>query len=681
MTGRGPPAWRVEVGRTLADRLEALGLGAMVVRRGATVVHADDTALEILGRSLAELCALTDVSAVLTPEERYRRSEYRKRQEHDEGAPVVLRTVVLRPDGTTRPVELALLPMGDGELAAAIIRDISEDAERDQHLDWYASLVERMPVGVTIFDATDVSEPGRIRLWSANPAAAAATRRDLPGLIGRTVAEVFPDQRSSAEAARALELLDTGRVDHLPDLVVGDPATPDAVYRRTVVSLPGGALALLYGDITRERLDDLRHRQLAERIARVSDSERRSIAMGVHDDPIQQLAAAALLLARLRRRSEHDPTTGEWLERIETTVRKATESLRRLVFELIPPELVESGLAAAMRSAADHVFADTPVSVTVDCDLAEEPPHRVQTTAFRIAAEALSNARRHADARHVGVEIRIDGDMLHVRVADDGGGIRAGAEPGHVGIRGMHDRAVAAGGTLQIDGDAHGTAVTAVLPLDHDPRIPDGVDVSVGRTDAETESLRLERDSLREAEAAAIATSRMAWRRLRTITRLGTVLREAPLDRRARAHLAVREIADTFRDACAIRLIDRDGAVLRRIASWHDDPDQREYLDGWLFGDRAVDESHAALAFRSAQPLLLDRSRGAWRELDLPDRTGPFEPHTAIVAPLRVGATTRGVLSIVRDRTPERLAPTDVVYVAALADLVAGALAVDPITT
>lgn len=667
--------WRSELGALIAERLGTLGFGVVEVDRDGRVLRADAGASAILGRSPAELAALPDVAAMLAPEERHRRSDYLDRRRRGEPEDAILSTVVLRADGSRCPVQVTLLGADGGDTVSIVFRDMTDVAERDQYLDWYQALVERMPVGVTIFDATDVVDAGDIRLWAANTAASTATGRELTELIGRPVREVFPSERSIAEAARALLMRDSGRVEHLPDLVSGDPHMPAAVHRRTVVSLPGGGLALMFADITRDRQTDLRQRRLAQRIVRAGEIERSEIAMGVHDDPVQQLAAASLLLAQLRRRHDHEPATAEWLEQIEGIVRKATESLRRLVFELMPPELVESGLGTAVRRAADHLLADQ-ARVDVVCELAVEPPEAIEATAFRIIAEALSNVRKHANARHVVVEIRTDADELTLSVTDDGTGLGPAAEPGHIGLRGMHDRALAVGGVVVVEGTGAGTSVRATLPL-RPIKPPVTSDDPFAAVDSENESLRLELDSIREAEAAAVTSARLAWRRLRSITRLGTILREAPLDRRVRAHLAVREIAGTVRDACAIRLVDDDGTMLRRIASWHDDEDQRAHLDSWLFGDRIVDHSHAAMAYRSAQPILLDRDRVPWREADRPDEPAPFEPHTAIVAPLRVGASIRGVLSVVRDRTPERLTAADVVFVTVLADLVAGALAVD----
>jgi PAS domain S-box-containing protein len=672
------PEWPDHVAVRLGRQLPALGLGVLLIERGGRVIDADPVAVELLGRSQAELRAVADVSTLLAPEERFKRTAYRERRRRGAGGDERFHTVVARPDGDRLPVEATILPIGDGAVTAIVIRNVSEIAARDQLIDWYAALVERMPIGVVIMDATGVDDPRDIRIWSANDAASVSAGRDLGLYAGRTMADMFPSARRFGEAHRALALRDTGRVEQFPDIVVGDPDAPTAVYRRTVVSLPEGGIALLVDDITRERLDDLRHRRLAERIVQLSDAERRLIAMGIHDDPIQQIAAAALLVSQLRRKG--GPSRPEWLEDIERSLHRATASLRELVFELIPPELVESGLATAISSSFDHLFADTAVRADIRCELVEEPPHAVQSTVFRIVAEALTNIRKHAQASQVVVCVRSESGTLLVDVSDDGVGISAGERPGHVGLRSMYDRAAALGGEATVHSSSAGTTVSARIPLDHTPvdrsdddRAP--IAAVVNDLDRVADSLRRQRDGLVEAHSVAAAEAERARRRMSTITDVSRLLRDSPASRLERARCAARAVADAVSDGCAIRLLTADGGTLERVASWHPDPSQLEFLDRWLFIDRPVGGSHSGAVHHSAQPVLIDRERVDWMESDGPvPPPAPTEPHTAIVAPLHRGADVIGTLTVVRDVTVERLTTDDLGWVGAIADVVAAAI-------
>ena len=89
----------------------------------------------------------------------------------------------------------------------------------------------------------------------------------------------------------------------------------------------------------------------------------------------------------------------------------------------------------------------------------------METAAYRIVTEALTNAARHAHARHVDVIITTDDHDLRLTVADDGGG---GAHPGPpgVGLASMRSRTEALHGSCIIDSAAHGTTITATLPLE-----------------------------------------------------------------------------------------------------------------------------------------------------------------------------------------------------------------------
>ena len=668
----------------LADHLDLLGLGTLVLDRSGRVVDADPVAQHLLGRSPAELLTVADVSILLAPEERFKRTTYRERRRRGELGRELFRTVVLAPDGGRRPVEAAVVPLGDGVHTGIVVRDLSEEATLDQTIDWYASLVERMPIGVVVMDASGVSDPRQIRMWSVNEAASKAAGRDLTAFVGRPLADVFPWARRFDEAQRALSLRDTGAVEHFPDFVIGDPDDPTAVYRRTVVALPEGALALLLDDITRQRADDVRQRQLAERLVAVGDTERREIAMGIHDDPIQQIAAASLLLGQLRRRSGDDERAA-WLDDIDASLRRATASLRDLVFELAPPELVESGLASAVASAVDHLFGSTAVHVDVEVDpdidreLATAPDHAVQTTAFRIIAEALTNARKHADATHIAVTARIEDRSVVIGVADDGAGWAGGdSEPGHLGLRGMRDRAAAIGGALDVRSGAAGTSVRAVLPIDGIPvaRPDDTGRPLVPLPDPVAVSLRLELDSVRASAARYAADAEELRGRWGALAELRATLDALPPDPGRRAAAAAEMIGRTVRDACAIRLATSDGSTLRRVACWHPDPAQLAYLEAWVLSDRSTTTSHPALIYRSQQPLLLDRTRfDWWLPSDGPEPPqAPVEPHHAIGVPIRSAGRVRGVLTVVRDRTPEPLQTADIDWVWALTDVVAAAL-------
>ncbi len=646
------------------------GLGYLVVKRSGAVVDANDHAVRLLGRTVDNLRGLSDVSALLPPSERAKRSAYRRRRRDEADGTETIRTFVVHNDGHRLPVEVVPVPIGDGELTVLIVRDLSELSTRDQLIDWYGALCERMPVGVMIVNAFDTPEGQRLRLWSVNEAACLALGMDLKARLGDTLFSIFPGRAHEDERRLVFSVLGTGRTEHLPDIVIGDRKAPERVYRRVVVSLPGDALAMVIEDITPAVQQDLHRRALMERIVELGDSDRRSIALGIHDDPLQQIAAAALLIGQLRRRDL--PPRDEWLADADIALHKAMDSLRQLVFELSPPELVESGLGTALSAAADYLFADTGVWVHVDCSDPQPITGVVLDTAFRIAAEALTNIRKHANASTVQVVVDSDSESLRLTVTDDGLGFDGAQRTGHFGLGHMRDRAEALGGTCGVTTGSAGTTVTAVLPLEGTPAPPPAeLAGTLRELDLERAAIRRERDSLRQRITDVTESADQATTRLSVVAGLQQALREAPDSVAERAMTACRFLAGTVADGFGIRLVDSSGSVLRRVASWHRDPTQLEYLNNHVFVDRISDSSHAVLVFRSGDPALMERARTVWSVGDGPlPPDGPIVIHTAIMVPMHSSGRIVGVITGERDQSPVPLTEGDISLFAVLADII-----------
>jgi PAS domain S-box-containing protein len=192
---------------------------------------------------------------------------------------------------------------------------------------------------------------------------------------------------------------------------------------------------------------------LLDRLVQAQEDERARIAADVHDDSVQALAAVELRLGLLRRQLADAPQElQETAETLAITVREAIGRLRNLLFDLESPA-VETHLAAALGIAAENTFEDRVTwSIVGDTELDLPPGQRV--TAYRIAKEAMANVVRHADAHAVVISLaRTDGGV-EVVVADDGKGFdptTVEARRGHLGIPAMADRAIIAGGRLELE--------------------------------------------------------------------------------------------------------------------------------------------------------------------------------------------------------------------------------------
>lgn len=235
------------------------------------------------------------------------------------------------------------------------------------------------------------------------------------------------------------------------------------------------ALATVQRDISERLAAETALHELADqrealltRLVDAQDAERAQIAADVHDDPVQALAAVDLRLGQLRRRlRERAPELLDALEPLQASVSGATDRLRALLFDLEPPDL-RTGLSWALTQAAEEIFDGTPIRWRIDGADEPEMPDATRAIAYRIAKEALINARKHAAADNVEVTVRGRDAGLEVSVVDDGVGLLetpTEAYPGHRGVFSMQDRATVAGGWCTIGkGDGRGTRVTLWLP-------------------------------------------------------------------------------------------------------------------------------------------------------------------------------------------------------------------------
>jgi signal transduction histidine kinase len=194
------------------------------------------------------------------------------------------------------------------------------------------------------------------------------------------------------------------------------------------------------------------------RIVEAADEARRRIERNLHDGAQQRLVALALSLRLAATQAE--PTTATAIECCIEDLREALAELRDLARGLHPAVLSERGLASALEMLATR----SPVPVELDADLERELPAGHETALYFVAAEALTNVAKYAQASIARVTLRCDDQSAEITIADDGVG---GAEPGlGSGLRGLSDRIEALGGHVTVASTrATGTAVTARIPM------------------------------------------------------------------------------------------------------------------------------------------------------------------------------------------------------------------------
>jgi signal transduction histidine kinase len=206
---------------------------------------------------------------------------------------------------------------------------------------------------------------------------------------------------------------------------------------------------------------------LLDHLVQAQEDERARIAADVHDDSVQALAAVDLRLSLLHDElGRSQPDLLGHLDTVHDTVRGATDRLRHLLFDLESPAR-QGELTDALAEAAAYVLEDA-VRWSVEGDGGRELPEATRVTAYRIAKEAIVNARKHAEAHHVVIEVHDRDGGVEVSVADDGRGFDVGLaddRPGHLGLPGMRDRAAVAGGSVDVASrPGSGTTVRLWLP-------------------------------------------------------------------------------------------------------------------------------------------------------------------------------------------------------------------------
>jgi PAS domain S-box-containing protein len=216
------------------------------------------------------------------------------------------------------------------------------------------------------------------------------------------------------------------------------------------------------------RRTDEQRRKLLTLLAAAEVKERKQLAEDLHDDSIQVLTAAVLRLQVLRKHIGDDLDRAEELDQLEGTLRHALERLRHVCFELRPPALDTEGVIPALRMFLEKMREDAEIRFDLVDHLDVDPPLETRITAYRIAQEALTNVRKHAEAERVHVLAEQRDHGLVIRIQDDGHGFdlaKSTTVPGHLGLVAMRERAELAGGWWKCrSAPGAGTTVEFWLP-------------------------------------------------------------------------------------------------------------------------------------------------------------------------------------------------------------------------
>jgi PAS domain S-box-containing protein len=331
--------------------------------------------------------------------------------------------------------------------------------------------------GIVELDARDV-------VRHVNGAFCAMAGLEQEEILGRTWAEV------------------AGSVDGAGASLVSLPYTGQAILARDghglhlearTSELPGSdpGQLLLIRDVTSARVADQTIRSLFQflqdrdvdrtrllrRINTAIEQERNRIARDLHDGPVQGVSAASLSLEAvlLMLRTGSIDQGIEILTKVRKELSEETDNLRRLMSDLRPPVLEERGLIPALREILVRFGRESRMQANLRSRSLVDVPPELETLAYRIVQEALSNAHKHSRATSLEVVVEAVAGQIRVEVTDDGVGFdptraRDFLRMGRVGLASMRERTELVGGTFLVRSSAgSGTTIEATLPLEPFP--------------------------------------------------------------------------------------------------------------------------------------------------------------------------------------------------------------------
>ncbi|HXI23321.1 MAG TPA: PAS domain S-box protein [Pyrinomonadaceae bacterium] len=227
-------------------------------------------------------------------------------------------------------------------------------------------------------------------------------------------------------------------------------------------------------DITERKRAQQTLQNYSRRLVEVQEAERQNLSRELHDEIGQALTAIRINLEWIRRFNIAAPEALPRIDESIDAVDDAVKRVRELALELRPSLLDDLGLASALRWYVDRFAFRTGINAQVvgDIERKDHIPHGIETAAFRIVQEALTNVARHSFATRVSVDISQRNGELHLEVYDNGIGfdsdtiLNGNASAAALGLRGMQERALAVNGDINIISQpSAGTHILLAVPL------------------------------------------------------------------------------------------------------------------------------------------------------------------------------------------------------------------------
>lgn len=312
----------------------------------------------------------------------------------------------------------------------------------------------------------EVLRGGRALLWALVTGAAGWVMLEILMLAIAVVIGSLAQSLYGSFVTLTFDLWVLSRPAPLVMLVLGPGSLlVTALYAEGVAWLLTALLGRWTAVVREDALEPRLHQLLTTRrgVLLAIDDERRRIERDLHDGVQQNVVSLSVVLARARR-SEDPERSAALLAQAHGQSQALIEEVRQVAWRIYPTALDEHGLASALEGMA----ATSPLPVHLETVLEEELPPAVESAAYFVIREAVTNVVKHAAASEIVVEVVTAAArgrrLVRLAVRDDGSG---GADPEGGGLQGLARRVAALDGTLDVHSPPGGpTIISAELPCD-----------------------------------------------------------------------------------------------------------------------------------------------------------------------------------------------------------------------
>lgn len=365
----------------------------------------------------------------------------------------------------------------------------------------FRSIVENSGDGIVL-----INEEGNIEEWNRGQEQITGLRRDdvIGKAIWSIIFQLIPPEKMKTTLAQlkndALQLLQSGEGSVLGNYQESEFLRADGeqrVIQTLIIPIDTGRGFVLCGfsrDVTvqkqkqeelerrvRERTDEVvvtfeqvragreRLQGLSKRLLEIQEVERRYLAQELHDEIGQTLTSLKLSLELIPRDSLPSDVQDS-INQAQDLAYQLLGRVREMSLDLRPAMLDDLGLLPALLWLFERYSNQTKIRVDfAQSGLDRRFPPGIETTAYRIVQEALTNVARHAAVDNVTVRMWASEDTIGIQVEDKGAGFDVDTTVKihlGLGLSGMNERAVQAGGKLEIESSpGQGTCLTAEIPL------------------------------------------------------------------------------------------------------------------------------------------------------------------------------------------------------------------------